>query len=439
MDIKRENRSARPSRCRGGATFGSLIVVCLAIGPASGIADAPAANGDAADAPLQSPRPRQTLRYAGRTFADWRDQLVNDLESDTRIKAMPALAAFGRHGYADEAAAALAEALDSDDDKVINNAANHLVMLGQPAVAPLLTALERQGTNERADVVRMHCLFSLGRLGPRAADAADTLRELAEHGPARVAAIEALATIAAGDERYLPLFKRLLDDGDEHVRRAAVVGVAAGLLKHDPESLTLLLGLAEDADPSIRRHAAQALAFHGPADDEVIAALKRLLRDEDQEVSGTLLNELVVVGNRPATVVPVLVDALTAPELLGKVVRSNVGQMIDVLGRAGDQAALAVPLLIDVIEDRLPELGPAAVPHAIDALGKLGPAAQEAVAALERRAAADPLTAPAQQVLVYTPAAGPQEASLRSRARRALHRIMHKPQASEPAATHLRH
>lgn len=399
-----------------------VITLCLATEPMR--AEEPAVKDDAASAVTnQAQRPREALRYAGRTFDDWRDQLVNDLEGQTRLKAMEAVVAFGRHGYAVEAAAALGEALDSDEDAVVSSAASHLVTLGEPAVAPLMAALERARPNERADLVRMQCIYSLGRLGPHAMPAADVLRELAERGSARVAATEALATIAPGDTTLRSLFKRLLDDPDENVRRAAVGGVAGGLLQGNPETVTLLVSLADDADPAIRNNVALALAMHGPAEEDVIAALKRLLRDDDQNVSFTALNNLVLGGNRPGTVVPVLIDALTAPELLDKVLKSNVGQIIDVLGRADDQAALAVPLLIDVVDDGLPELGPDAVAHAIDALGKLGPAAQDAVAALGRRAAEDPIPAAPQEVVVYAPAPRSQEAILRSHARRALRKI----------------
>lgn len=430
MFVECRHLSKRPTPLRFiSLTRPFVIGVCLAATPMR--AAEPAAKDDAASAATnQAGRPRETLRYAGRTFDDWRDQLVNDLEGQTRFKAMPAVVAFGRQGYAEEAAAALGEALDSDDDTVVTNAANHLVMLGEPAVQPLVAALKRERPNDRADVVRMHCIFSLGRLGPRAADAADVLREFAEHGPARVAALEALANVASGDAAFLPLFKRLLDDSDEYVRRAAVAGVAGGLLQQDPETVTLLVHLADDADPAVRRNAALALTMHGPPGKPVVEALQRLLRDDDQNVSFIVLNNLVWGGNRPGTVVPVLVDALTAPELLDKIVGANgkgsrpsIGEMIDVLGRAGDQVALAVPILIDVVEDRMPELGPDAVAHAIDALGKLGPAAQDAAAALERRVAAVAPAASPQQVVVYAPAPNNQEASLRSHARRALRKI----------------
>lgn len=427
MDIKHDvSRAPGPFSV---ACWLPLFVIALCLAAPSVRAAEPAANSDPPLTTNQASRPREALRYSGRTFDDWRDQLVNDLEGQTRFKAMPAIVAFGRHGYADEAAAALGEALDSDEDQLVSNAANHLVLLGEPAVRPLLEALRRKRPNDRADVVRRNCIFSLGRLGPRAAAAADVLREFAEHGPARVAALEALATVTAGDAAFQPLFKRLLDDSDEYVRRAAVAGVASGLLQQDPESVTLLVKLADDADPAIRRNVALALAMHGPAEKPVIETLQRLLRDDDQEVCFTVLNSLVWGGNRPGTVVPVLVDALTAPELLERVVgssgkgsRPSIGEIIDVLGRADDQAALAVPILIDVVDDRLPELGPEAMEHAIDALAKLGPAAKDAAEVLERRALDEPTPAAPQQVAVYATTAQNQ-ASLRSHARRALRKI----------------
>src|SRR5205807_552128 len=54
------------------------------------------------------------LRYAGKSFDEWRDVLLTDLDPSTRIKAFKALQAFGSTMHAQEVADAVQEALKTD-------------------------------------------------------------------------------------------------------------------------------------------------------------------------------------------------------------------------------------------------------------------------------------------------------------------------------------
>jgi hypothetical protein len=64
-----------------------------------------AASSFAAPTPSALPTPHKSaLRYEGKSFDDWRSQWQTELSIDKRIEAVKALAAFGAHGYADEAA-----------------------------------------------------------------------------------------------------------------------------------------------------------------------------------------------------------------------------------------------------------------------------------------------------------------------------------------------
>ncbi|HEV3022640.1 MAG TPA: hypothetical protein VGX76_09230 [Pirellulales bacterium] len=47
---------------------------------------------------------KSRLRYGGKSFDQWKELFLNDVEPATRIKALPALVKLGRYGYVQEAA-----------------------------------------------------------------------------------------------------------------------------------------------------------------------------------------------------------------------------------------------------------------------------------------------------------------------------------------------
>jgi beta-lactamase regulating signal transducer with metallopeptidase domain len=64
-----------------------------------------AAASSPASTPTVAPTPHKSaLRYEGKSFDEWRSQWQTELSIEKRIDAIKALAAFGAHGYADEAA-----------------------------------------------------------------------------------------------------------------------------------------------------------------------------------------------------------------------------------------------------------------------------------------------------------------------------------------------
>src|SRR5215469_5096642 len=100
----------------------ALVVVAVGV---EGADEDPTVDSTSAKAEAQAPVPREKLRYAGRSFEEWRDQL-NDLDAATCKQAMAPLAAFAKNGYAQEAAAALARRLFDDRDEVVDEAATSL-------------------------------------------------------------------------------------------------------------------------------------------------------------------------------------------------------------------------------------------------------------------------------------------------------------------------
>lgn len=84
---------------------------------------------------FNQPVAREDLRFGGRGFREWRREFLTELDPEVRLRALPALLKFGRHGYAAEAARTIAAALRDDDAKLVAAAAEGLAKLGPAARA----------------------------------------------------------------------------------------------------------------------------------------------------------------------------------------------------------------------------------------------------------------------------------------------------------------
>lgn len=324
---------------------------------------------------------KERLRYAGRSFADWRDQLLNDLDPETRVKAMEPIAAFGNNGYADEAVAALAQTLHGDRENVVATAAGALSQIGAPAVEALI-----EGLADRRPVVRRVSAHMLGTLGSVAKPATESLVKLLtdQDADVRNATITALVAVAGTDDALKPTFERIAASDDFSGRSALLEGLAnapprGGWL------LRMVARLAQDDNPRIRLQAGQLFVRSGPPEQEVIDVLNELVRDADQQVWQPTMNSLVnAVDNRETRAV-VLADIFLSPDVLGRL-RTCVPMenAIDALASARDQAAITVPVLADVVDMKIPINHTDQVVRAMQALGRLGPAAKAAVPALKR-------------------------------------------------------
>ena len=406
--LVQNHRRLAPRCSRGWTLFAGLSALALAVaagayreGAAETAADAqkavatskinessqltaarrPAAGKKKQGAEDASQRKRQ-LRYAGRDFDDWRNQLLNDLEQNTRVKAIQALESFGKNGYGEEAAEAIGQVLPSDNDSVSFNAANALGAIGPPALGVLTAALN----NDRASC-RLRAAGAIGSIGPAAVSSADALARLCDDDDRRVrsAAAESLARIAYQSDALQPLLDRLIVADDLSTRSGVVQGLA-GVLSSSSRPLPLLLRAARDPDSNIRSAAAGALAQYGPATDEVIAALKRLVHDPKEHVSANAVRMFFRSSDNAATAVPVLAEVLQSRELMEQSIKESDPSLPDAiiskLGNPGDAVAIAVPALRQYVQPGF-ESNIGRVVKAIDALGELGPAAKDAIPALE--------------------------------------------------------
>ncbi len=207
----------------------------------------------------------------------------------------------------------------------------------------------------------------------------------------------AVAIVAGKAARYA----EMLDLGDSEQRvRAAIAMAFIG-----PKALFAipqLLNAWKDRDADLRYRVAIAFGCTESEEPEVIAAMQSGLQDSDPRVR--VVAAWVLVKRKiaePDAVVPILRTGLTQEEDV-----KNLA--LDALAELGPDAAPAIPELIAMIDDTakenfaarwvLAKIGPPAVPAlipllksdsrkvrvtAIDALAEIGPAAREALPALQ--------------------------------------------------------
>jgi HEAT repeat protein len=390
-----------------GLTFAAIVAAAIEVGlaaePATSAEGRTDKQGDAsredsigrgeskpqATLGVTRSRSRERLRFASRSFDEWRDQLLDDLDSSTCIQAIAPLVAFGQKGYADEAVAALAVVLRDDRQQVAEAASNALTQLGTPAVAVLIDGLSDERPHVRTVSAR-----ALRPLGPAAGPATETLVKLLDDDDenVRLQAAQSLPAVAGQNVALMQIFERLASSNEVSIRRAFVSGLAAnpprgGLL------LRLFIHAAGDSDMQVRWLVAESLSRHGPPDDDVIEVLKRLLRDNQQQVWNTTLSGLLDANNahnNSATKAIVLADALRSPEGLallrqiGSWANGDNERIIVVFVKARQQADLIVRAMTEIVDGNVEGWQPLDVLYAIDVLGRLGPAAKRAVPSLER-------------------------------------------------------
>jgi len=388
--------------------FGFLLAVWQPFIPASTSAvEAPRTeqNHNAAGAAEATPsdRRREDLRYARRSFEEWRDQLLNDLDAKTCIDAVEPVAAFGKRGYAAEATAALAEVLRSDRKDESEAAAAALARIGSEALPALIDALADERPHVR--FASTQAIELLGAEGKAAAPALVKLLSDQELGP-RAGAVRALAAVA-GDERELwPTFERLAASHEFQIRYA----LASALSSHPPKGhwwLRPFLRLADDPNSGIRAAAGEMLAQHGPPEQAVIGAVERLLRDDDRNVSRSTAAALAQRSN-PQLLATVFADAFKSPDLWAPF--RQQGQLAPAIARLAsfpEQTEVTAPLLAKLVESG--EFQQQEALAAIDGLGVLGPAAKIAFPALKR---------------IIQNADIPDNAPLKKHAQRSLDRIL---------------
>ena len=414
-------RVSTPARSMRPVALASCVLLWAVLRPFAPAASAaaeppmPAAEAEhdagAAEA-AENGRSRERLRYAQRSFDEWRDQLLNDLDPETCVKAMEPIAAFGKRGYADESIAALGEVLRSDNEGPSQAAAGALAKIGPQALPTLI-----EGLTDGRPGIRIACEQAIGWLGAQGRPAAKTLVKLLsdKESAVRSGAVQSLIAVAGDDEELWPTFERIGASNELEMRYA----LAVGLSNRPPQGdwwLRPMLQLAEDEGHGVRMLAGKMLAAHGPPEQAVIDAVERLVCDDNRNVTGSTVGALAHQSN-PQLLAAVFSAGIKSPDFWQSFRQHGVLQIaLARLASDPDQAETVAPLLAHFLESSKESMIPNETLAAIDALGRLGPAAKIAFPTLKR---------------LIQRADLPDDHPIKKHAQRALDRILAK---DEPAA-----
>ncbi|HLJ10478.1 MAG TPA: HEAT repeat domain-containing protein [Planctomycetaceae bacterium] len=338
--------------------------------------------------------PNPALRYGGKSFDEWRQVLVTDLDPETRVKALMALGTFGANGYSEKAAAAIADALKSDDPQanqfaVQAAACNALARLGAAGI-PILEAQlasENLGAQRNAVKALSDWAASTEAVVPVLLKAANLrngeLRGLAYRSLARyhfhaADVADVLAVVFQAEANLRPQILSGLEE-------SKVSG---------PDVTTLLVAGLRDRDVSVRTQAALIFATKAAGTAKNAEILEQALLNEDSMHRNAFVSRLRASRQRQTgplaaeVVAPTIVALLESPESYTRTGFSFALSCFQILTELpSDKAAgAAVPALIKAVNGELitDEQPPTVNAAAAEALAHFGPAAKSALPALRR-------------------------------------------------------
>jgi RNA polymerase sigma factor (sigma-70 family) len=212
--------------------------------------------------PVSQEPPKEALRYGGKDFKAWRDELLTDLKPQVQIQAMQALGAFGNNGYAEEATTAIVQAMKKPqaDREVLTTADNTLVSIGTKTLPALTKLLESENFIYRR----------------RAAEALVWM-------------------LRAFPKETLPVLLPAFADEDRDVRNTALVAFVPTGRPLPPMTasekqvvVTALIKQLKDDDIQVHTQAANALALFGPDAKAAVPTLIKFLRDASPALKDTI-------------------------------------------------------------------------------------------------------------------------------------------------------
>ncbi len=290
---------------------------------------------------------------------------------------------------------------DNGDEDVRLMAAETLKNVGAKAVGPLRERL----TDSNASV-RFWCVQSLAYIGPAAADAAgDIVKRLKDDDSnVRYKAVYALGKLGDTSDPVIDGLLTALSDPDEGVSETAVevldnfgtpkkesLPLLAELAGKDSKvrgvALKLLGRMGEPAAPTFKAllkkanaldqiELIQAIAQLGPGAKSLLPDLEAIMiKSPFWDAQDDLVGAFKKCGPDGARGLANVLKTL-APQFIANDARAAI--LLKSIGEIGPEAKGTVPLLIDLLKER-----EALRPGILDALGGIGPAASEAIPAVE--------------------------------------------------------
>lgn len=236
------------------------------------------------------------LKYDGKSFDQWREQLQTDLSPTRRTEAIKAIGEFAAHGYGKQVIEALFETMH--DYSMASIDVSHEGLLKTAALAAgkkvptadrmpaILEALQSDNQNER--------LFALSII-PEDAPKAEIvpLLEAAVSGPDPQIASFARNQLFLHDHDNATLIAAIrdgLESNDErrvqsalYMARGIVAGQSARSFGPNPELLPLALALIDHSDPAIQNLAIHVLSMKAPEPGQTayVEALEQIASSDE--------------------------------------------------------------------------------------------------------------------------------------------------------------
>jgi HEAT repeat protein len=362
-------------------------------------------DSDAKKAP-QVRIPREDLRYNGKSFDEWRRNLLTELKPEIRVDGIKAMAEFGANGYGEEAAEVILEIMrgivftygELSENNVLGICRIAIHRIGPSAVPVLLKGLIDPKVN-----ARRFAAASIPNIQPAPKEAQTSVIKATKDADATVRAL-ALHAGAALDVESAPFIDALaaaLGDKAPSVRSVAfdlvinhklgfkmesAVPVLIDAIKVDdsernPKGLAILTSLGPKARPAIP--AIIELSKYPSRLDDVLTALKSIEPDKRKLAIAlvqaaarepgqwqfnsrlpTAANEIPKLGPEAKAAVPVLIEMLKSGDEAEQLTAAAI------LGKLGILAKDALPALQELKEKTKPSGLLNVVSNAIEAINR---------------------------------------------------------------------
>ncbi len=251
-----------------------------------------------------------------------------------RLRAIRAIGKLG--SSARDALMALSKALDDNDAKVREAAAQAIGQVG-PEALPLLTQMLKHPDK----YIRRNAVWALGKLGPLAKDAANDLcMALRDEDPRTASgAAQTLGSMGTEAAAAIPPLAEAMRGTNIVLCRLA----AKALSQIGSPALPTLITHLKHHDPFVRGEAAMSLGWMGPAAAAAVQPLIDILRTTQSSGRGIAGGSSGAHKTPPTVVTPTPGDQ--APE------DSTRANAVQALGRIGPDAASSLPYLQDALSD----------------------------------------------------------------------------------------
>jgi HEAT repeat protein len=273
-------------------------------------------------------------------------QALHDERMSVRLHAAEALTAIDPASK--EAGTALLDLLKGKEAKIRKGAAAALGNAGDDGatVVPHLS----EALRDPDGTVRWAAADALNRFGPEAARAAPALIAAVDDPEltVRSAAIDALASIGLKAKAALPILNRLTQDNGSPLRGSSAAALYHIDRRQAQAAIPVFIDELKQSDTRLRWHALYYLRkmIRDAKEAIPVPSLIDALGDRDFGVRGMAAWVLGEIGPRAEPAVPALVKALTVNDVWMRT--ASAPALVKILGT---KATMAIPALIDGVEN----------------------------------------------------------------------------------------